>query len=187
MEAIGGHDGGVYLPGMRYRPLSFAVVAVTLLAGCDGDAPTAHSGELTVEWIGADTGGLSARPLAVWCERDNRLKLTAVKGETGVGLLVYPSGALGPGDFPAFDPGLDSAVRPGVAFATRWVSKKAVAAYQSDSGGLEVTRGSTGLGGTFTVRLRGLNNTDTVRMTGHFGGLTPERCAADSAPPGPPQ
>jgi hypothetical protein len=173
---------------MSFRLGLTTLPVMALLLACGRNAAGNHrSGELTVEWLGADTGGLSTRPHAIWCERDGRFKLTATKGDIGVGIVIYPKGLLRPGPVSVFDPGLDSVVRPGVAIAGRWVGDKAVAAFQSDSGSLELTQGATGLGGTFGVRLRGLNSTDTVRMTGHFGGVTPEACPNDSTPSGPPQ
>jgi hypothetical protein len=145
-------------------------------------------GEFTAEWVGADTGGISVKPHAVWCEGDRRLKITAVRGETGVGLLVYPVRSLNLEAYQVFDPGLDTVLRPGAALAGRWVREKQIVAYQSDSGTVRLDSTANGLGGKFTVRMRGLNNpNDTVRVTGHFGGLVLDPCLNKApTPSGPP-
>lgn len=162
---------------MHFRTLLTACVVLGSACGGAGSGSGGGRAEFTAEWIGADTGGLSVRPSGVWCERDSALKVTAVKGDLGVGVVIYPIGQLKTGHYPVFDPGLDSMKRPGAAFAVRWVDDKHVAAYQSDSGGIDFSTGSTGLSGKFTVRMRGLDNTDTVRMTGHFGGFEQVPCA----------
>lgn len=161
---------------MSFHRSSVLLTAAALAIACGGSAAKVAGGDFTAEWTGADSGGISVRPHAVWCEGDKRLKVTAVRGDVGVGLLIYPSGALKPGTFPVFDPGIDSAKRPGVAFAGRWVKNKQVVAFQSDSGDIALDSTATGFSGKFTVRLKGLNNNDTVRMSGHFGRITLDPC-----------
>lgn len=166
------------------------LVGLTALALC-ACAPNdrTQAGELTVEWLGADTGGLSAKPVAQWCAGDTALKITATKGEAGVGLLILPAAEPEIGEYTVFDPLVDSTrVRPGMIVGSRWVDDKTVVAYQSDSGLLTLNREPTGLSGRFTVRMHDLNRADTVRMTGHFGGITPGACpGAPAAPNAPPQ
>lgn len=162
------------------------VLGVALLAACNDSGSRERGGELTAEWLGSDTGGISARPHAVWCKGDNRIKITAVRGDVGLGLLIYPNRKLLGTEIPVFDPGIDSAVRPGVAFAGRWVRSKQVVAFQSDSGSLQFDSSETGLSGKFTVRLKGLNSSDTLRMSGHFGRVNLEPCLNDTTPPAGP-
>lgn len=161
--------------------VSFLTIAVVL--ACAGKGKSAGKGELTVEWLGSDTGGLSTAPRVVWCRGDSILKIIATKGEDGVGVAIFPVAEPAPGAYAIFDPVSDSTrVRPGASIASRWIDDKTVAAYQSDSGSLTLSREATGLAGTFTVRLHGVNSTDTVRMTGHFGGITPGPCPTDPTP-----
>lgn len=171
---------------LRYLIVTLAVA--TAITGCDRAPGGSGREELTVEWLGSDTGGLNARPTATWCDRDTSLRLFATKGEDGIALLLLPTQRLIPGSYPVFNPQDTLRSRPGVAIGSRWVDNKTVAAYQSDSGGLTLTKEATGLAGTFTVRMHGVNTSDTVRLTGHFGGITPAACPGAPPPPkAPPQ
>lgn len=160
-----------------------SLATVAALLACNGATGSSRGGELTAEWLGSDTGGISGKPSTAWCRSDTMLKLFVTKGEDGVGVAIFPPDSLTPGSYPVFDVLVDSVrPRPGVTVAGRWVDDKTVAAYQSDSGSLDLTREPTGLAGRFTVRLHGVNSADTVRMTGHFGGITPGACPSDPRP-----
>lgn len=177
---------------MRARPASLAFVTLTAVTACgSGDSrpperdPPA-TGRLEVSWVGSDTGGLSAPAQVAWCPVASRLEVTAVRDDQGFGLVVYPLGELAAGSYPAFDAGIDTTHRPGVATAARWFKDEYLAAFQGDSGVLELARAGDRWEATFTVRLRGLERTDTLLATGRATGLTPGPCAADSVPPGAP-
>jgi hypothetical protein len=164
------------------RIAGFVLTTVAALA-CGGKDKPAGQGELTVEWLGADTGGISTAPRAVWCRGDTVLKIVATKGEEGVGVALFPTAEPEPGAYAIFDPVADSVrLRPGASVASRWVRDKNVAAYQGDSGSVTLTKEATGLAGTFSVRLHGVNSSDTIRMTGHFGGIGPGPCPTDPTP-----
>lgn len=138
------------------------------------------AGKLSASWAGADTGKLSAPVRAAWCDDQRRLELTAVQGDAGIGLLIYPVNQLRPGNYRAVVPGTDSLTRPAVSAAGRWFTEKLIAAYQSDSGDLELTGTPQSLGATFDIHMRSVDGQDTVRLTGRFSGVRPGACAADS-------
>jgi hypothetical protein len=154
------------------------LLCVTLLAACRSGhgAPSAGQGSLSASWIGSDTGKIAARPRAAWCPDARRLELFAEKGDQGLGLVLYPAGELQPGSYPVFDPRADSLRRPGVAAAVRWFTERSMAAYQSDSGGLELERAGSELAGSFGIRMRGLVEGRAVRLTGRFSGVKPGPC-----------
>jgi hypothetical protein len=153
-------------------------VAAAMLLAC-GESPTRErGGELTAEWVGTDSGGISVKPTVIMCEREGRLTITAIKGDLGLGLVLYPANGLTRGKMPIVDPAVDTST-PRAVMAARWIKEKAVVGYQSDTGLLILNSTVNGLGGTFSARLRGLNATDTISLTGHYGRLNPEPCPAD--------
>jgi hypothetical protein len=64
--------------------------ALACSSGEPADSPT---GSLEVEWIGSDTGKLSAPAVAEWCDSLKLLELRAIHGDTGIALVLYPSGS----------------------------------------------------------------------------------------------
>jgi hypothetical protein len=172
--------------------LSAVLTGLLLLLACRAPARSPRdakvSGTLSASWLGADTGTLTASPRAVWCPDSARLEVMAVEGDAGLGLAIYPVAELRPGRYDAFDPDADSIHRPGVTAAARWFTEKAIAAYRTDSGGLDLTRNGPALGATFRFRMRsafGLDTTARLRLTGRFDGVVPSPCPADSVPPAP--
>jgi hypothetical protein len=171
---------------MRFaRP---TMVVLLLLGACrsrgrSDEGVAGAAGRLSANWIGADTGKLNGPARAGWCDDDHRLELTAVQGDAGVGLALYPVADLRPGTYAASLPAADSTPhRPGVTGAARWFTDKAIAAYQSDSGALELSVSRGTLAGTFDFHMHALDGTDTVRLSGRFSGVRPGVCAADSLP-----
>jgi hypothetical protein len=164
--------------------LSSSVTAVlpvlaALLAAC---SDAAGEGQLSAAWIGADTGEVSAPATAVWCRDGNRLEVTMVQEDLGIGFVLYPADTLFPGEFPAFDPGADTVVRPSVAAAIRWFTEQAIEGYQSDSGTMVVEQTESRLSGRFGFRLRALDGLKQVRLTGTLTKLVPGVCQSDSLP-----
>ena len=142
-----------------------------------GSAP-----RLAADWVGSDTGRISASPTASWCPVAGRLEVKAARGDTGFGLVLYPVSDLAAGTYPAFDPGVDTVHRPGATGAARWFTERDVVGYQSDSGSVELTRENDRLQLRFGLRLRRLNGAATVVAEGRATGLEPGSCPADSVP-----
>jgi uncharacterized protein involved in copper resistance len=179
---------------MHPRPL--LLLALLLPAACrstkgahnTGD-DAGSGGKLTAAWVGADTGKLTARPRAVFCAGESRLELTATNGDAGVGLAIYPDSELAAGTYDGFDPGVDSIRRPGVTGAARWFTERAIEAYQSDWGSLQLTRNGASISGDFALHMRKLGEEkDSIILNGRFSGVTPGACQVDSvSPPAPAQ
>jgi hypothetical protein len=156
-----------------------ALGAVLLTAGCG------HSGGgpyLSASWTGSDTGRIAARAVASWCPVANRLEVKAVQEDVGFALAIYPEKDLASGEFPVFDPGIDTVHRPGAAGVTRWFTEKQLQGYQSDSGGVTLARSGDKLQLQFRLRMRSLGGEGTIRATGRATGLVPGSCPADSVP-----
>ncbi len=111
-----------------------------------------------------------------------RLEVTAIREDLGFGLAVYPAGDLGPGEFPGFDPGIDSVPRPGAAAAVRKFTERNMIAFQSDSGSLQLTRDGGAFGARFGFRMQALDHSGVIRVEGEASGLSPGACPADSVP-----
>jgi len=137
---------------------------------------------LTADWIGSDTGRISASATASWCPVAGRLEVKAARGDTGLGLVLYPVSDLAAGTYPAFDPGVDTVHRPGATGAARWFTDRDMVGYQSDSGSVELTREDDRLQLRFGFRLRRLDGEATVVAEGRATGLDPGPCPADSVP-----
>jgi hypothetical protein len=167
------------------RSLRFAAATAAILSASCGPGG-AGSGEMEVAWTKPTPGRFRAPAKAIWCAEDHRLELMAASGDTGLGLVLYPGGALQADLYPVMNPILDTVVRPGAAVAFRWFSETQVRGLQADSGDVGLARAHPPLAGSFTIRLRPVEGTDTFRFTGRFSGLSPEPCPSPiPAPPAP--
>jgi hypothetical protein len=175
----------------RFRAMPKAALLLPpllLLAACS----TATGGEgrgtggLEASWTGSDTGQLAAPVRASWCADDSRLEIFATKEDHGVGLAIYPVDGIAEGEYPAFDPGVDTARPPAVSAAARWYTDAAIMGFQSDSGRLTLARRDSVLSAEFGFRLRSLTGLDTIRLTGRFEKVVPGPCRVDSLPSTPP-
>jgi hypothetical protein len=161
----------------------WSIVALGLCAACrgDGTGPELGRGSLSASWVGSDTGKLSAKPKAVICSDGNNLVLTAMHGDAGLGLALYPPDELIAGDYDVFDPAVDSVRRPGMSGAVRWFTDKDIPSYQSDWGTLTLALRSGAVSGGFVMHMRKVGaDTDTIMLTGKFTGVVPTACVADS-------
>ena len=166
------------------------LAAVACSSGAPADSPL---GSLEVEWMGADTGKLSAPAVAEWCDSLKLLELRAIHGDTGIALLLYPSDSVPPadsvapadsatpGDYPVVPPERADSSRPSAAVALRWFGETSIRGFRGDSGTvvLEAT-GPGGSAGRFSAHLRSATEGSKLRVTGSFKGLSvttaPEGC-----------
>jgi len=177
------------LPRKLRRPLRGAALAslAVLAAGC---SHRSGGGRIEVTYEQDDpakekprgptsyTGGASG----VWCPGAHRLEVTSTHDDMGFGLAIYPVDSLAAGAYPAFDPGIDTASRPGAAGVARWFTEQRVIGLQSDSGTLTLSRNGDRFDAAFSFRLRSLDGYDTTRVTGRASGIAPGACPADSVP-----
>ena len=160
---------------------------ILLCTSCTDLPWPAYGPHLQASWSGAAAGAGSFPVRGVWCEQPGLLRITAVTGDTGVGLAVYAHDSLLVGDYPVIDPADSTAPRMGAAVALRWFTEHEVAGYQSDSGTVVVTGSSARLAGSFEARLRSLNRVDTIRVSGRFTNVrvtpaSPSECPTDRQP-----
>jgi hypothetical protein len=177
------------------------LVAAGLLGAvaCSAGAPAdSRTGSLEVEWIGADTGKLSAPAVAEWCDGLKLLELRAIHGDTGIAVLLYPSDSLPgdsvapadsatPGDYPVVPPERADSRRPSAAVALRWFAETSIRGFRGDSG--RVVLEATGPGtaaGRFSAYLRSASEGNKLTVTGSFKGLSVTTAPKDCVG-GPPQ
>ncbi len=170
------------------RPASLPAASLALLitgTACQSDAPS--GARLEASWTATDTalaaGKLSAGAQAAWCAVATRLEVTAIREDQGIGLVLYPADAIGPGTYPAFDPGIDTLIpRQGAAGALRWFTEQRLEAFQSDSGAVELSAAGEGFNARFGLRMVSLDRPETLRVTGTAKGLVAGPCPVDSIP-----
>lgn len=179
--------------------------------GCSSGEPAdSRPGSLEVEWVGSDTGKLSAPAVAEWCEGLKLLELRAIHGDTGIALVFYPSGSgpradsvsrtgsvakpdsvapgdsVTPGDYPVIAPERADSSRPSAAVALRWFAETSIRGFRGESGTvvLEATGPGTSAG-RFSAYLRSATEGSRLTVTGSFKGLSitpaPEGCVGRPA------
>jgi hypothetical protein len=165
------------------RWIVLALIGALGCAADEGAAPT--KGSLQVEWTGADTGKLAAPAVAEWCDSLRLLQVRAIRGDTGIALVLYPmaSGATGgkvlPGPYPVVPPQRADSSRPSAAVALRWFAETSIRGFRGDSGLVTLDTAAPGAGaGRFSAALRSATEGSRVTVTGSFKGLT-----VTSAPP----
>jgi hypothetical protein len=142
-----------------------AVAAAVALAGCGP-----WGGRFDASWTGSEKGRMSGQATAAWCRETHTAVLTAVRGDTGVSLLIHPAESLAAGRYPILEPGSARQTVPAAAAALRLVSTTAVVGYQSQSGTLTLeSAAGGGLSGRFEVTAKITSErAGTVKLTGRF-------------------
>jgi hypothetical protein len=162
------------------------VAAGLIGAACSSGAPAdSPAGSFEVEWIGADTGKLSAPAVAEWCDGLKLLELRAIQGDTGIAVVFYPADSVPPadsvapadsvvpGDYPVVPPERADSSRPAAAVALRWFAETSIRGFRGDSG--RVVLEATGPGtsaGRFSAHLRSTAEGSRLTVTGSFQGLS---------------
>ena len=152
--------------------------AAGLLLACRANVgpETGDRNQLAVEWKGVVARSFAAPAEATWCARDSLLEILAVRADTGVGLVLVVQDSLRPGQHPVVSAALKVTWRPVALASIRWVNDSGVRGFEGNAGSVTVTEaGPAGVAGTLDVRLKHLDTSDTVRMTGRFhaAAITP--------------
>jgi hypothetical protein len=96
----------------------------------------------------------------------------ASRADTGVGLALAMQDSLRPGQHPVVSSAVPVDWRPMALAAIRWVNDTAVRGFEGNSGNVVITAvGPDGVFGTIDLRLKHLNTSDTIRMTGRFSSV----------------
>jgi len=109
-----------------------------------------------------------------WCVGPSRLDIRAVAGDTGLGLVIYPSDSSAMhGDYTVLSPEGRLQVRPSAGVALRWVGKVMVQGWWGDSGSVTLAGGVVrGLSGRGAARLvSGLDPDSVTTLEFEFRGV----------------
>jgi hypothetical protein len=147
------------------------------VSGCTSrEKAGARLGSITVAWIGSDTGALSAPAVAEWCDSLGMLELRAIRGDTGIALVLYPPdsvttpAAVTRGDYPVVLPARADSSRPSAAIALRWFAETSIRGFRGDSGTVVLETTNPGAG-RFSARLGSATEGSKLRVSGSFQGL----------------
>jgi hypothetical protein len=111
------------------------------LAGCGAVAlHPRNEGRLDATWSGAEKGRMSGAATAIWCSGAGIAQLTALQGDTGLGLLIHPTDSLTAGRYSIVEPANARAKPPAASLGLRLLTQLAVVGYQSRGGTLTLER-----------------------------------------------
>lgn len=110
-------------------------------------------GRLEANWTGADKGRMSGPATALWCGAGKIAQVTAIQGDTGLGLLIHATDSLVAGRYPIVDAASARARAPGAALGLRLIGQAAVVGYQGRSGTLTLEQvGGARISGRFDAK-----------------------------------
>lgn len=150
------------------------LLAISLGAAC-GESPeaAANSGWLEARWTGADSGRMSAPATAEWCAEERLLEIRAIKGDTGLALVLYPADTIEADTYRVVQPDGADSLPPSAGLALRVFSSSAIQGYQGDSGAIVLERSKSGeLSGTMEATARSVANGQQLTLTGKVRDLT---------------
>jgi hypothetical protein len=159
---------------MSLVPARAVTVALGLMAlvSC-GRRPVEEGPRIAVRWTGSDSGKIDARASAEWCDTLGLLEIRGLRGDSGVGIAVYPQGALRPGRYRVLRPEVADTSRPAAAVALRWFAATSIRGFKGESGAVVLERSAAG---TYSGHLEAYTRsvTDNARLTvrGTLLGLT---------------
>lgn len=161
-----------------------AAVALALAAACSrGDAGydlALAGGDVEVRWQSADTISMALEEpgLARWCAEGRWLELSAVSGDTGVMIAVFPADSLAAGSYAVALPARTDSLqaRPGATVGLRWFTPGAVAGYRGWEGTVALTRVSSAAGsgrvsGTFEATAIPVAGDGSLAVEGGFSDV----------------
>lgn len=161
----------------RSVPCVMALLAT--LAACTGDraaepvvegAPV--GGTVQVRWEDGDTisMALAATGTARWCEAGRWLEVSALQGDTGVMIALFPGDSLVTGSYPvALSVPESLRVRPGATVGVRWFAPGVVAGYRGWQGAVELTDAQNELvSGHLAVDAMPVAGDGTIAVEGTF-------------------
>lgn len=150
------------------------------------------SGNFTARWIvEQDTISFRAPMTASWCGARQRLDLLALRGDSGIGLALYPAdSAQLVATYSVTEPGGPIQIRPGAGVAIRWFGKTLVQGFWGRQGTVTVTRNQ---GGRVDLSIdaqlvSSVLGSPGLALTGRAGGIPIEvdsACGKVEAAPAP--
>ena len=139
------------------------------LAGCGAADSGRRDGRLDATWTGTTKGRMSGTATAIWCNAARIAQVTAIQGDTGLGLLIHPTDSLVAGAYPIGEPASARAKAPSAALGLRLVTQVAVVGYQAGAGTLTVEQvGGARISGRFDAKASAPAAPGTLAVNGRF-------------------
>ena len=151
------------------RVLAAALLLIPLTCTRQKKAAEPLTGVVEVKWSGAAEGRFIAPGDGQWCRRDTLLELTAIRGDTGIGLALVEKDTIKVGQHPVVAPSVSVDWRPLARGALRWLGPADVRGFEATGGNVHITElAANTISGRIDVRMSTLNNRDTLRVVGTF-------------------
>jgi hypothetical protein len=171
---------------IRLRGL-VAGLGVMALLFC-GRQPAQEGPRVAVRWAGSDSGRIDTPASAEWCDTLALLEIRGVKGDTGIGVAVYPKGVLRPGRYRVMRPEAADTSRPAAAVALRWFAETSIRGFKAESGAVVLEQSPPGrYSGRIEAFARSVTDNAQVTVRGTLTQLTvrPSRTGCVPRPPRP--
>jgi hypothetical protein len=154
------------------RRLAAAGLGLTALLSCRQH--TVEGGpRVVVRWTGSDSGKIDAPASAEWCDTLGLLEIRGLRGDTGIGVAVYPKGALRPGRYRVVRPEVADTSRPAAAVALRWFAETSIRGFRAESGAVVLEQSGRGrYSGSIEVFTRSVTDNARLTVRGTLRGLT---------------
>jgi hypothetical protein len=166
-----------------------AGLAVTALLFC-GRQPVPEGPRVVVQWTGSDSGKIDTPASAEWCDTLGLLEIRGLKGDTGIGVAVYPKGVLQPGRYRVVRPEAADTSRPAASVALRWFAETSIRGFKAESGAVVLERSAPAkYSGRIEAFTRSVTDNAKITVRGTFSDLTvrPSRAGCVPRPPRPPR
>src|SRR4051812_6349818 len=150
-----------------------ALIVVLVGIGCDR-LPMSRDkgGQIEVQWSGSERGTLSAAATAEWCSILHQLEIRAVRGDTGVAIVVHPVDTISAREYPLTKPENAESLPPAASIALRWVAQSSVKGFQGESGSVNLNRAPSGeWSGKVRAAVRSVSDTQRLIVNGTFKDL----------------
>ncbi|MFL5493668.1 MAG: hypothetical protein ACJ8DC_04700 [Gemmatimonadales bacterium] len=164
------------------------VLGVTVLLFC-GRQPVEGGPRIVARWTGTDSGRIDSPASAEWCDTLGLLEIRALEGDTGMGVAIYPKGALQAGRYRVVRPEAADTSRPAAAVALRWFAETSIRGFKAESGAVVLEQSAPG---KYSGRIEAFtksvtDNAGRVTVRGTLQELTvrPARSGCVPRPPRP--
>jgi hypothetical protein len=168
--------------GGRSRAAVFSLLAG--LSACSGGV-AGDQGRLTASWKGGDSGQFVAPANAAWCSVGGLLEIMAIRGDSGIAVLLYPTEGIKSGTFTVIDPLREPVHAGGAALAARWPAAEQIVGFRGVSGKVSLKVENGELAGNLEgLLLRPGAEAESLHFTATFASVRadsgPAACPPDS-------
>jgi hypothetical protein len=172
VRRVGGQpDGRTGGPAGRRAVVTGAILA--WLSGCGAVGRDTGKGRLEAAWTGAEKGKMSGAATAVWCRATRIAQITALQGDTGLGILIHATDSLAAGRYSIVEPASARTTAARATLGLRLLTQMAVVGYQGHAGTLTLDRVERSrISGRFDAKANVVGTTaGSISVSGRFHGV----------------